>query len=194
MTTMSEHTARRRRSRKNSNRGSNRPLPPWGNILGGSPIERQLWHFDQKVEQDEEFVRHEQFSRMLLLKDHYGILGGDVDYPIKGVAPVDWLPWYQLALKIALELDDSLSVVDARPRGKTAPRWRGPEGRMLVILVEEIKKSYPEHGRSVRWCLSQLMKRDPNYGRDLDTLVARYYEAKKHFSTTRRSTKRGRAS
>jgi len=45
--------------------------PPWGNILGGEPIERQGWHFDSKVDLGEDYVQQEQYARMLRLKKHY---------------------------------------------------------------------------------------------------------------------------
>ena len=50
---------------------------------------------------------------MLRLKRYYGIEGGEHDPPV-GVAPasVDWRPWYELALAVASELDESLKVVD----------------------------------------------------------------------------------
>ena len=155
--------------------------PPWGNILGGESIERQGWHFNSRVVLGEDYVQQEQYARMLRLMKHYQILGGDYDYPIQGDGPTDWLPWYSLALAIASELDESLKVIDAKPRGRTAPRWRGPEGRMLLTLVEACRVAYP--GRSVRWCLEQLRKKDPGYG-PLNQLVVRYYEAKAYFSST----------
>jgi hypothetical protein len=53
---------------------------------------------------------------------------------------------------------------------------------MLLALVEASQASH--RGRSVRWCLEQLRKRDPGYG-PLKQLVVRYYEAKKHFGATK---------
>jgi hypothetical protein len=127
---------------------------------------------------------------MLRIKEHYQILGGNYEYPIKGLASHDWVPWYQLALVIASELDDSLKIVDAGPRGKTAPRWRGLEGRVLLDLVEAIREAYPH--RSVRWCLKQMQTTQPAYGGPdrLDQLVVRYQEAKKYFGATKRARNR----
>jgi hypothetical protein len=76
--------------------------PPWGGLLGGKPIKRQVWNFDERIDLGEEHVRRMQFFRMRLLKEHYNIIGGD-EYPIKGVVAAGWLPWYQLALAIASE-------------------------------------------------------------------------------------------
>jgi len=78
-------TAKHRLQRKR------RRQPPWGDILGGKPIERQTWMFGEKVEWEEQFLRNEQYSRMLRLKNHYDIVGGDNPYPTMGVAPADWL-------------------------------------------------------------------------------------------------------
>ena len=80
--------------------------------------------------------------KMLRLKGYYGIFGGDFDYPIKDLGPSDWVPWYKLALAIASELDESLKIVDAKPRSKTAPRWRGGEGRVLLSLVKALSDAH----------------------------------------------------
>ena len=39
--------------------------PPWGNLLGGKPIERHVWHFEEKIDLGEEYVRRMQFLQML---------------------------------------------------------------------------------------------------------------------------------
>ena len=120
-------------------RRKRRPRPPWGNLLGGKPIKRHGYAFGQKIDLGEDRVRLLQHAKMLKLKRHHKIDGGDYAYPIKGVGAAEWLPWYQLALAIASHLDDSLKIVDASPPGKTAPRWRGIEGQLLLNLVELVE-------------------------------------------------------
>jgi hypothetical protein len=112
-------------------------------------------------------------------------------YPVAGLVDIDWLCWYQLALAIASELDDSLKIVDGLPPGKTAARWRGPEGAALIRLVDFLRSRRPKPKRSILWCLRELKKRLPNsYRLPLDQLEARYYEARRH----QRATKRARSS
>lgn len=165
-------------------RRKRRPRPPWGGILGGKPIERYAWSFNKKIDLGET-AKLFQYLKMLQLKKHYKIYGGDYDYPIKGVGPADWLPWYELALAIASELDKSLRIIDAAPHGKTARRWRGPDGLTLLKLVEVHRDVFPN--RSVRWSLEQLRKRNPGFPQlPLSQLVARYYEAKRYHRTTKR--------
>ena len=69
-----------------------------GTACWAAMIERQTWMFDERTEWDEQSLRAEQYSRMLRLKKYYGIAGGKNLYPIEGVGPTDWLPWYELAL------------------------------------------------------------------------------------------------
>jgi hypothetical protein len=166
---------------------SRRSRPPWGNLLGGKPIERQIWAFVNKIDRREQRVLGRQYARMLALKRHYGIVGGDYDYPIKGVGPTEWLPWYLLALAIASDLDNSLQVVDAPKPKKTTARWRGRDGMMLLCLVEfELQRSAQKR-RTVRWCLERLRTRYPETRQiPLDVLVVRYYEAKRHKEGTKR--------
>jgi hypothetical protein len=133
---------------KAASRAQRRRRPPWGGLLGGKPIERQTWMFDERTEWDEQSLRAEQYSRMLRLKKYYGIAGGKNLYPIEGVGPTDWLPWYELALRIASDLDESLNFVDAPPPAKTAARWRGPDGLFLVRLVDSIQENRPKAKRS----------------------------------------------
>jgi hypothetical protein len=153
-----------------------RVRPPWGDLLGGKPIERQCWYLNQKIDLGEEYVEDEKYRRMLRLKEHYNIQGGD-----DGVAgSPDWRPWYELAVALASELDESLRLVDAKRRSKTAARWRGPDGYLLLTLVDAVQKNYPK--RSIRWCLNELCKREPEYG-PLNQLVVRYYEARRFFRT-----------
>jgi hypothetical protein len=162
--------------------------PPWGSLLGGKPIERHVWNFNAKYDLGEQHVRRMQFLRMRKLKKHYKIVGGDYDYPIQGVGPADWLPWYELALAIASEFDHSLKIIDIAPRGQTARRWRGGlEGLILLRLVDDYLKAKP--GRSVLWCLKQLQQRYPEgYGRmPLRQLAVRYQEAKRHEDATKKA-------
>src|SRR5271155_1866052 len=112
------------------NRSGKRQRPPWGDILGGKPIDRQDWYLNHKLDRSEADIQREQYWRMLLLKNYYQIPGGEHGLSV-GVAPSDGIHWYVLALRIAAELDVSLNIVDAKPRGKTSPRWRGSQGRTL---------------------------------------------------------------
>jgi hypothetical protein len=112
-----------------------RRCAPWGALLG-KPIER-LPRFlidglcngkaedEQKAVRDGEDRRVQalQLEKMLKLLRHFGI-----------AETAGWRPWYELALKIALVLDDRLKIVDAPPkkRPKTAPPY---EGKMLLEAV-----------------------------------------------------------
>ena len=175
-------------------RRKRRLRPPWRNLIGGKPIERQYFYFDEKHDVDEQHVRLIQHIRMLQLIDHYKIQGAVEAYPIKGFAPATWLPWYELALAIAKELDNSLKIVDAVPRKRTSRRWRGgAEGAKLIELVDAWKKARP--GKSVSWYLEQVRKLNPNgYGRmKLPQLRVRYSEAKKYHEITKVVRNKGRA-
>jgi len=162
-----------------------RPRPPWGRLFGGKPIERHIFVRDEKIDLGDEFLREVQYLRMHALLQHYGIVGHVPPYP-KGLADRSWWCWYELALAIASELDDSLKIVDGRPPGKTAARWRGAEGAELIRLVDTIRKVRPN--RSVRWCLREVKKIFPtSHGRmPLDQLVVRYHDARQHHRTTKR--------
>lgn len=168
------------------------PRPPWGNLLGGKPIERQFWVFGKKIARPEQRLRARQYAKMQELKRHYGIVGGDYGFPIEGVAPAEWLPWYELALAIARDLDRSLQIVDAPKPGKTAARWRGGrEGAVLLEMVEFELERTAHQNRSLRWILDRLRRRFPEIGKiPLNELVARYYDAKSHRDNTKRSDKR----
>jgi hypothetical protein len=160
--------------------------PPWGNILGGKPIERQAWFFNDKIELGDEFVRQEQYDKMRRLATHYQIIG-DLEYPVKGV-DTSGLGWYQLALAIASDLDDSFNIVDAPPPTKTGARWRGPQGLFLLRIVDAIRKNRPE--KSIRWCLNEFRKRTPGLAQmPLDQLAVRYHEARTYFAATEESRK-----
>jgi len=169
-----------------------RPLrPPWGNILGGKPIERQGWLFNERIDLDDEFVREQQYLKMLRLISHYQIVG-DHDYPVQGV-DAKGLAWYQLALAIASDLDNSLNVTDAQSPAKTAARWRGSEGLFLLRLVDAMRKTRPK--KSVRWCLNELRKRSSGLAKmPLNQLAVRYHEAKKHFAATEKARKQNHPS
>jgi ribosomal protein L35 len=163
---------------------------PWGKLLRGRPTERHIFIGNERIDLDEEVLRERQYYVMQSLLQHYGIEGHVPPYP-KGLADRSWWPWYQLALAMASELDDSLKIVDGRPPGKTAPRWRGAEGASLIRSVDALKRAKPN--RSIRWCLRVVQEKViPNsFGRmTLDELEARYYEARRH----RRTTKRARIS
>jgi hypothetical protein len=102
-----------------------RRRPPWGNLLGGKPIERHVWTFNKKIDRPKQDLAKEQHLRMLELVAYYGI-SGDHQYPAAiGVAPAPGLAWYHLSLRLASELDPSLTIVDAPVPSRTATRWRG---------------------------------------------------------------------
>jgi len=172
-------------------RRKRRRPPPWGSLFGGKPLQRHVFIRGEKIENDE-LLWDLQYWRMHALLQHYGIAPS---YP-KGLEDHSWWCWYQLALTIACELDDSLKIVDGRPPGKTAARWRGAEGAALIQLVDILRKKNPKK-RSINWCLQQVQRRIfPNsYGRmSLDQLVVRYHEAKRHHRTTKQARNSGRAS
>ena len=170
---------------KGKSEQSRRSRPPWGNLLGGKPIERQLWFFDKKIERAEIRLRNQQLLKMQRLKRYYGIVGGDYELPIQGVGPADWLPWYELALCIASDLDKSLQIIDTPKPGRTTPRWRGLEGEVLVDLVERERETHPR--RSIQWCLGRVQKRIPGLARmPFRQLIARYHEAKRRYEAAAR--------
>jgi hypothetical protein len=182
----SEHSDDQTRPRSQPRR---RRRPPWGDLLGGKPIERQIWSLGRKIARKEDDLTQAQFQKMVVLKDHYGIHGGDRPAPVGGVAPVDWVPWYQLSLRLASELDPSLTIVDTPPLSKTAPRWRGADGQLLLTLVETFKEMRPN--RSIRWCLKEIQKYNANLQQySLDELNTRYHEAQRHFGGAHHKAKR----
>ena len=133
-----------------------RVRPPWGDLLGGKPIERHVWTFDKKIDRHKHSLDNVQYLQMLRLMTFYGI-GGDHQYPAAtGVAPAPGLPWYQLSLTLACELDPSLRIVDFPAPSKTTARWRGHDGQVLLILVDAIKEVRPKSG--LRWCLKEVQK------------------------------------
>ena len=158
--------------------------PPWGKILGRKSIERQAYVFGEKLDLGEEHLRLEEYLKMLKLKKHYQSVGGDDEYPPQGIA-APGLHWYQLALAIARDLDDSLKIIDALPPGRTTRRWRGADGIFLVSLVEVWRKRRPK--RSISWCLDQVRLNGPALLREMPrrALEARYFEAKRHRATKR---------
>jgi hypothetical protein len=162
-----------------------RRAPPWGGLLDGKPIERQQYYVSGKKIDRSTHARETQYIKMLRLAKYYGVPGGWPLHQIGGLGDPVLQPWYQLALAIASELDESLRIVDTRIPGKTAPRWRGYEGAVLLDFIDESRKAKPK--RSTRWHLRQFQKKFPDsYGRmSLDQFVTRYYEAMKHHRTTK---------
>jgi hypothetical protein len=167
---------------------------PWGRLFGGKPIERHIFIGGERIDLDDELLQESQYVAMQSLLQHYGIVGHVPFYP-KGLADRSWWCWYQLALAMASEQDDSLKIVDGRPPGKTVPRWRGAEGASLIRLVDALKRAKPN--RSIRWCLQEVQKKViPNSygGMTLDELEARYYDARRHHHTTKPARNSERAS
>jgi hypothetical protein len=153
-----------------------RERPLWGNILGGNPIERCWPHNDPIYGGPEKDGLDEQFKRMCRLKEHYGISG--------------W-GWYKLALALASELDRALTIVDPSPlpTGKTAKRWAGAEGKVLVMEIECMKAHHLAAGKKAT--VEELLAEHPRYrDMDLDSLKSRYFDALRHHSPTHRPGKR----
>jgi hypothetical protein len=167
-----------------------RRKPPWGRLLGGKPIEGNAYLGPVKVELGKS-AGQQQYNRMLLLLRHYNIIIGYVpSYPIAGVGDSGWWCWYQLALAIAAGLDDSLKIVEVKRPGKTAARWSGTEGQLLLKLVKDLRESRPK--RSIDWCLGRLQKVHPKYYGQMPfkQLKARYYNAWEYHHGTKRAPKR----
>jgi hypothetical protein len=142
-------------------RRSRRKLP-WPYL--GSPIERIL---SLGFEGSADIARKQQHRRMLKLKKHYHIEGEDGD------------AWYRLAIAIVSEFDDGLKIVDQKQPDKKD--WKGADGYVLVNMVEEVQRRYPERKRTARWCLNYLIKHSPHYRPfSLETLSVRHAEAKRH--------------
>jgi len=158
--------------------GKPRKRAPWGDLLG-KPIERLFPRNDHLGEVSERDAMAQQFKKMCRLKDRYGIEGD------RG-----WEPWYQLALALATEIDDAVTIIDPlpRPSGKTAPRWRGAEGLQLLAEVQALSEEY--EGKVKQYAIfAELQELCPQrYGKmSLDQLKTNYHEAKRHHAN---STKR----
>jgi hypothetical protein len=193
-----KNPARATASTARVNERGRRRTPPWGNLLGGKPIERCDFVGGKKLDLGDGFAAGMQHRKMKRLIGHYGIVSHLPlpGYPIAGFGDASWVPWYQLALAIASELDDSLKIIDAVPRGKTAPRWRGEEGALLLELVDYIRQRSWKAKKSIRECLRELQTLPPKFFEDmpLDRLVVRYHEAKKHHRGTKRARNKYHAS
>jgi hypothetical protein len=165
-----------------------RRRPPWGKLLDGNPIQDlgrniRLQKLGDESEEDRTKTekqlhdktgadaRRHQFHKMLLVKKHYGIKGES-----------GWSPWYNLALAIASDLDDSLKIIDPIPKraSKTAPRWRGSHGVQLIAEVAAFRKVYSNE--KMLATLDRLREIAPErYGRfSRNELEKNYYEARRH--------------
>jgi hypothetical protein len=156
---------------------------PWGGAFG-KPIENLGSKFvgeplGGQLSQD---ARQQQYEKMLRLKKHYGIEGES-----------GWKPWYELALAIASEFDQGFRVVPAPPAkaGKTAPRWRGVHGLQLLNEVDVIRGILGKDEKLIS-ILERLRHADPRrYGKmEPEALEARYYDAQKHWRTTKQNKNR----
>jgi hypothetical protein len=143
--------------------------PPWGDILGGKPIERWCRRDDETDGQlAQKDALDEQFRRMCVLREHYGINKG--------------LGWHKLALAIASELDDSLKIIDPppRPAHKTARKWAGWEGALLVDEIEAMRQQY-RTAAGKKLTNEQLLAKHQLSGKmDFDSLKSRYYDARRY--------------
>jgi hypothetical protein len=183
---------------RNTINGTNRARARLGEIYWAA---RRLSARFGPSERKSQRLLAQQYDKMRKLMGHYGIVGADYGFPIGGfptgvVAPAEWLPWYELALAIARDLDHSLQIVDAPKPGKTAARWRGGrEGALLLGMVELELERTAHKNRGLRWVLDRVRKRFREIGKiPLNELVARYYDAKKHRDNTKRSDKSTRSS
>lgn len=153
-----------------------RKRPPWGDILG-KPIERLFPSEDEKNGRlAQQHAAAEQYQKMLRLKEHYGIEGES-----------GWRPWYQLAVAIASELDEGLTIVNPlpQPSGKTARRWHGPEGQQLVTEIDVAKQEYIAAGKdiTVLALLAEHQQMCPRYRQmTLQELERAYYRAKRYWT------------
>lgn len=130
--------------------------------------------------------RQLQFQQMLQLKEFYKIQGPVESYLIRGVGPARSF-WYKLALAIASDLEVSFKIVAPRSGRKTAPRWRGEEGKKLVELVDRMQAFNPKRKRTDRWCLQKIQISSPEGygGMKLDDFATRFAEARKHHNITK---------
>lgn len=157
--------------------GKPRNRAPWSDLLG-KPIERLFPRNDRLGDYSERVAIDQQFDKMCRLKDHYGINSTGAR------------PWYQLALALASELDDALTIVDPppRPTGITRRRWRGAEGLQLLHQVEALNE---EHGGEIKQeaLLAELQELCPQRygGITLNHMKKNYQDAKRHHT---KSTKR----
>lgn len=162
-----------------------RQRPPWGKLADGKPIEdfgrtyhrvkvddvSEVGHAKKEKNVRNEFgesARQYQFKKMLLVKKYYGIEGES-----------GWRPWYDLALAIASEFDPSLKIVDPIPEktGKTAPRWRGTRGS---LLIDEVAALGGGKGRGKVLAVLQLLREmcpDRYRTYSLNVMEANYYSA-----------------
>ena len=101
-----------------------RAKPPWGRLLKGKPIERYGYLLNNKKIDVTDLARLLQHIKMLQLLKYYEIPGDVPTYPIKGFASASWVPWYELALAIASDIDDNLKIVDGSPSTNAVARCR----------------------------------------------------------------------
>ena len=130
--------------------------------LGGKPIKRQAWILGSRLRTWRNRAwRPSNTHGCSSSRITTASLAATMEYPTGGVGHIDWLPWYEPALKIASDLDKSLKTVDAPRRGKTEARLRGSDGHVLRT-VDLIRENRPKQKCSIRWCLEQLRKKSPN--------------------------------
>jgi hypothetical protein len=156
--------------------------PPWVGAFG-PPIEH--WPGAPREE-----AEHELWFKMVRLSSHYPDVGNTFADETGA--------WYQLAVALACELDDGFKIIDAvKPSGRTAPRWRGAEGKELLRRVECLQRDdgdgeYGAPLKPVRFYLHQLQRKAKLYpNMPLRELEARYQEARKHHVAKRRQVARG---
>jgi hypothetical protein len=127
--------------------GKRPPYPPWGDLLGGKPIER--WAPDWMPID----IGKEQRRRMEVLKKHYGVK-----------------TWADLAFAIASQLDialhptpESYRQTRRRPsKGITAAKWAGPAGLQLLHVVDDIRDELETgSGKKISWYRLAPILADP---------------------------------
>lgn len=156
--------------------------PPWGEIFDG-PIER-LFSIDHPKygEMAQSDATVELVRRLSRVKEeHYGI-NGDT-----GRA------WLEFALKLGAELDKALTITEPKPKpsGKTARKWAGVEGILLIENVnatweaqcrEQRKAGKPENEVTLESVFTELKDLGRSrYGEmSIDELRARLHDAEKY--------------
>jgi hypothetical protein len=140
----------------------NTKKPPWGDILGGKPIEpfERQGDFVMSVDTAEEMK-----CRMERLKDHYGAQD-----------------WYDLAVILAKQRDVALTVTSlggwlAQLR---KPQWNGRHGIELVALVDLLRSQGYTTWQAIADELRDEHPCEFYQHMTADTLKARYMDARRY--------------
>jgi hypothetical protein len=145
--------------------------PPWGDLFDGKPVERTAAKNSQVGDYAERMARADLVRRVMRVKsEHYGIEGET------GSA------WFELALKLAGELDKALTIVDPP---KSDAVWLGGRG---LALIRELEILDEQHGGAVKQdALFRMIKEEvqddhPYYNMSPEAIKVAYHKACKHFN------------